>query len=501
MTMKKYLINSCGRLPAVFMIAVFAVALVGGRAAAVKIPDHPDKLKYEDLEFQPPKAEDYRHQLKCGATAYIAENHEVPTFDMTVLVRTGAAYIPLEKAGLAEMTAYLMRNGGIEGMNIKELDEEIAFLAGSISVNIGGTSGSASLFCLAKDIDRALELFKGVIKNPVFENEATERHREDILSEMKQRNASTDDIERREWSYLLYGDHPCTRPLRDTESSINSITRDDMIAFHKQYFFPKNFTFAVSGDFNTQEIIAKLDAMLAGWPDQELRLPDIPVDVPDPQPGVYMIKKEDVNQSRIRVGHISTTRDNPDQFALSVMDDILGGGGFTSRIVRRVRSDEGLSYGQGSRFSMPVDYEGTFFAFFQTKHATAAYGTRIILEEIKRMQDELVDAEDVENSKASFISNLVNPFSTKTNMVNTFAQDNFTKRPADYWQNYAKNFQAVTPEAVRAAAQKYLHPDKLVYLVVGDPDAAIAGDDKHPDRYTDFGEVKLIPLRDPLTLK
>jgi predicted Zn-dependent peptidase len=123
------------------------------------------------------------------------------------------------------------------------------------------------------------------------------------------------------------------------------------------------------------------------------------------------------------------------------------------------------------------------------------------MEEINRIRDELVESELVENAKASFISNLVNPFSTRTNMVNTFAQDDFTKRPAGYWQNYVKNYEAVTPEAVLAAAQKYLHPDKLVFLVVGDPDAAIAGDDKHPDKYTDFGEVKIIPLRDPLTLK
>lgn len=491
----------CGRLPAIVIVAVFAAALIYGPATAGKIPDHPDKLKYKDLKFDPPKAKDFRHQLQCGATAYIAESHELPTFDMTVMVRTGAVHVPLEKAGLADMTAYLMRNGGIEGMPIKELDEEIAFLAGTISVNIGTTQGSASLFCLAKDIDRALELFQGVIKTPVFEAEATERHREDIISNMKQRNNRTSAIERREWMYLLYGDHPCTKPYRSTESSINSINREDMIAFHKKFFFPGNFTFAVSGDFDTQEIIAKLDAMLAGWPDQDLQLPEIAVDIPDPQPGIYMVKKEDVNQSRIRVGHISTTRDNPDQFAISVMNDILGGGGFTSRIVRRVRSDEGLSYGQGSRFDTPVEYEGTFYAFFQTKHSTAAFGTEIILEEISRMRDELVEEEIVENAKANFISNLVNPFSNKNNMVNTFAQDDFTRRPADYWQNYVKNYEAVTPEVVQAAAQKYLHPDKLVFLVIGDPDAVQAGDDKHDARFANFGEVKIIPLRDPLTLE
>jgi predicted Zn-dependent peptidase len=183
------------------------------------------------------------------------------------------------------------------------------------------------------------------------------------------------------------------------------------------------------------------------------------------------------------------------------MNDILGGGGFTSRIVRRVRSDEGLAYTAGSSFSRPVQYPGTFQAFFQTKHATAAFGTRLILTEIDRIRSEKCETETVENSKASFIGNLVNPFSTKNGIVNTFADDDYTGRPDDYWQNYTRNMEAVTPDAVLAAAKKYLHPDKLVFLVVGDPEAVEKGSDKHPDHYSDFGPVTILPLRDPMTLE
>ena len=152
----------------------------------------------------------------------------------------------------------------------------------------------------------------------------------------------------------MYGDHPCTNQYRRTAESVGAITRNDLVGFHKQYFFPNNFVFAVSGDFKTKDILAKLDGMMAGWPDQKLDLAAIPAQVPDPAPGVYMIEKEDVNQSRIRIGHIGVQRDIPDQYALVVMNDILGGGGFTSRIVRRVRSDEGLAYSAGSAFELKV---------------------------------------------------------------------------------------------------------------------------------------------------
>lgn len=478
--------------------AAFALPCV---VSAEKIVDHPDKLKYKELKFQPPKPDGYRHTLKCGATAYVVENPEVPTFDLTILVRTGSMYEPVAKAGLADMTGYLMRNGGVEGMTAKELDERIAYLAGEISVNIGGSLGQATLFCLSKDMDEGLKLLEKVLRTPQFDSKALDLYRTDLLSEMEQRNASTSSIESREWQFLMYGDHPCTTPYRTTEQSVTSITREDMIAFHKRYFFPKNFIFAVAGDFKTEDVLAKLDALMAGWPDQQLELPNVPDQVPDPAPGVYMIAKEDVNQSRIRVGHIGVKRDTPDEYALLVMNDILGGGGFTSRITRRVRSDEGLAYSTGSAFERPVEYPGTFRAWFQTKHATAAFGTRLIVDEIKRIREEKCEAEIVDNAKASFVSNVVNPFSSKRNIVNTFASDHYTGRQDKYWQEYVQKMEAVTPDDVLAAAKKYLHPDKLVYLVVGDPEAVEAGSDKHPERFSDFGAITILPLRDPMTLE
>jgi predicted Zn-dependent peptidase len=469
--------------------------------AADEIADHPDNLQFEELDYKPPRPEDYRRTLECGARAYVAENPELPTLELTVLVRTGAVYEPIDKIGLAGMTGYLMRNGGVQGMTARDLDERLAFLAGEISVSIGETQGAATLFCLSKDIAEGLELLKKVLQTPVFDQEALDRYRADVLSTMEQRNASTAEIEKREWKFLLYGEHPSTLPYRRTEQSVNSITREDLIAFHEKYFFPKNFTFAVSGDFKTDDVLASLNEMLDGWPDHDLSLPEIPDQVPDPRPGVYMIKKEDVNQSRIRVGHIGVKRDIPDQYALLVMNDILGGGGFTSRIVRRVRSDEGLAYNAGSMFEREVEYPGTFRAWFQTKHATGAFGTGIIVEEINRIRTEKCDTDIIENSKTSFISDVLNPFSSRKSVVNTFADDDYTGRPDDYWQTYAENIRAVTPDDVLAVAQKYLHPDKLVFLVVGDPEAVEAGSDKHAERFSDFGEVTILPLRDPMTLE
>ncbi len=482
-------------LPALILLAAAVAAPAG------EIVDHPDKLTYPELTYTPPKPADYRHQLDCGATAFVAENHVVPTFELTVLARTGSMYEPVDKAGLAAMTTYMMRNGGAGGMTASEMDERLAFLAGSISVGINDDFGRASLFCLVKDMDEGLAILRKVLQTPAFDQAELDRHRGDILSGLAQRNASTSAIESREWAFLMYGDHPSTTEYRQTGDSISSITREDMIAFHQKYFFPGNFTVAVSGDFKTDEVISRLNTLFADWPGQDLELPAIANQVPGPAPGVYMIKKDDVNQSRIRIGHIGVKRDIPDEYALMVMNDILGGGGFTSRITRRVRSDEGLAYSTGSRFDRPVLYPGTFQAWFQTKHATAAFGSRLIVDEIKRIREEKVEDDVIEISRQSLIGGLTSPFSSKNTMVNTFAGDHYTGRPDSYWQEYRKNVEAVGADEVLAAAKKYLHPDKLVFLVVGDPEAVEAGSDKHPEKYSDFGPVTILPLRDPVTLK
>jgi len=469
-------------------------------ARAGDIAKHPDELTFPEMEFTPPDPADYRHQLDCGATVYIAENAEVPTFDLTILVRAGSAFEPQDKAGLAEMTAYLMRNGGTADMTASEIDERLAYLAGSASVNMSPAQGRVSLFCLSKDMDEGLDILRKILTTPAFDQATLDQHKADVLSELEQRNASTSSIESREWAFLLYGDHPFTRQFRRTGESVGSITQADLKAFHETYFFPQNFTLAVAGEFKTKDVLEKLNAFLADWPHPPSEIPTLPDQIDEPEPGVYLIGKEEVNQSRVRVGHQGVKRDIPDQYALRVMNDILGGGGFTSRITRRVRSDEGLAYSTGSRFVRRVEYPGTFEAWFQTKHATVAFGTGLIVEEINRIRTETCTEETLEISRASLISGLVNPFGSKTSIVGTFASDDFTSRPDDYWKNFKRNVEAVTPGDVLEVAQKYLHPDKLIYLVVGDPEAVGQGSEKHDDKLEDFGEVTILPLRDPISL-
>jgi len=467
------------------------------------IPAHPRELKYTTLSYTPPKREQYRHVLSNGMVAYLVEDHDLPLVSVSTLVRTGSYLDPAGKEGLAALTGSQMRAGGTTSKTAEEFDEAADFLAANISNFIGGTQGNANVNLLAKDIEPGLALYFDMLKHPRFQEDRIKLAKSQILQGMERRNDRTDAIEAREWSRLMYGaDHFTAKET--IKASIESITREDMLAFHQKYYQPGGFILAVSGDFNTKDMLARLEAATRGWAANKQAVPDVPKPTFTPVAGVYAVHKADVNQGRVSIGHTGAQRDTPDAHALSIMNDILGGGGFTSRITSRVRSDEGLAYSAGSNFGLGVYYPGVFRAAFQSKNPTTSQAIDIILEEINRLRTSKVSAEELETAKNSAIEVFPRTFATAAQIAGTFAQDEYTKRPADYWTNYRARIAAVTADDVQRAAQKYLQPDKLVVLVVGNIEEITKGNPDKPQhsllKIAKDGQVRRIPLPDPLTL-
>ncbi|MGH7751502.1 MAG: M16 family metallopeptidase, partial [Gemmatimonadales bacterium] len=221
-------------------------------------------------------------------------------------------------------------------------------------------------------------------------------------------------------------------------------------------------------------------------------------------PGIYTVNKPEVNQCRVSIGHLGITRDNPDHYAVSIMNAVLGGGAFTSRITSRVRSDEGLAYSAGSSMTPGVYYEGIFRGAFQSKSATCAQAAVIVLEEIARIRKEKVSAEELSTAVSYAVEIFPRFFATPAIVAGTFASDEYTRRPADYWQTYRDRIRAVTTDDVLRVAQKYLAPDKLVLLVVGNLDDVMKGDPNRPQysfqKLAGGRPIERIPLPDPLTM-
>ena len=290
-----------------------------------------------------PRAADFRHKLSNGATAFLVEDHEFPLVTLSVLIRTGDYLEPKDKTGLAQLMGAQMRSGGTKSKPPAAFDEDTAFLAAAINSGIGDVSGQASLNCLSKDIDAGLALFVDMLRNPGFAEDRLKLAKSQMLQSMERRNDSTTSIERREFQRLLRGDKHFTTAAA-TKASLEAISRQDLIDFHDRYYYPANFILAVSGDFDTKQMLAKLEKAFGGWPNLDTRIPDPPKPEFTPKPGIYVVNKKDVNQGRVQMGHLGVAISNPDHLALGVMNGILGGNGFTSRIMERVRSDEGLAY-------------------------------------------------------------------------------------------------------------------------------------------------------------
>jgi zinc protease len=275
------------------------------------------------------------------------------------------------------------------------------------------------------------------------------------------------------------------------------------VAFHRRYFHPASMVAAVSGSFSRGEMLRKLEAAFAGWPSPKPVVPPVPATIASAAPGLYRVEK-DVNQGRVSIGLPTVKRDHPDVYALEVMNEILGGSGFTSRITRTVRSDEGLAYSAGSGLSFGVWYPGRFRAFFQSKSRSVAYAASLVMDEIRRMREGAVTAEELDTIASSLVQTFPSSFASKAQSMAVFASDEYTKRDPSYWTTYRDRIRAVTAADVQRVARQHLVPEKMVVLVVGRQAEIDLGDEKHPVRLAELapgGRVVALPLRDPMTMK
>ena len=486
------------------LFVIFLVFSVGLSVFAADIPSRPEKLKFPELKYEPPKGSDYRVELKSGPVAFVVPNRELPLISISILVRTGKYNEPKGKEGLAAMTGYLLSKGGTKSHSAEALEERLAFLAAGLSSNIGDTSGSVGVNLLSKDLDEGLAILREVLTVPRFQRDRFDLYKTQQIQSMKQRNDDSRNIERRELVRLAYGDH-FFRSQSATKASIDSITESDLRDFHRDWFHPGNFVVSVSGDFDRKEMVLKLEKLFSDWSPKGKTAKPVPTNKKFAKAGIYIVDKE-VNQGRVDIMLPGIMRDNPDYYAVQVMNDILGGGGFTSRITNRVRSDEGLAYSAYSYCPGGTYFPRTFVAGYQSKSRTVLYAAQIVLEEMRKITQEEVTDKEIETAKASYIQTFPQAFETKGAVASTFASEEFTGRLSNnpnYFDNFRSKIRAVTKADVQRVAGKYLTPDKVAILIIGDKEEILKG---HPDHLVNVdsltsGGVKDIPMRDPFTLQ
>ncbi|HLG23252.1 MAG TPA: pitrilysin family protein, partial [Candidatus Manganitrophaceae bacterium] len=356
--------------------------------------------------------------------------------------------------------------GGTSRLTGDEIDERLDQMAAELSVGIGPDAGGASLDLLKKDFDAGLALFVDVLMNPAFEEEKLQIAKNNALEMIRRRNDRPSSIAGREFNKLIYGaDNPYGREA--TEATVGSIVRGDLVAFHQKYFAPNNFFLGVTGDFNKKEMIAKIERAFAGWKTKKIDFPKVAPVVERKEGGIYDISRP-ISQTQIRIGHLGIKKDNPDFFALSVMDDILGGSGFTSRLFRDIRTRRGIAYSVGSAV-IPGNFErGLFLLFGETRAEMTSEAIGAMIEHVRKIRQEPVSDEELNLAKDSFLNSFIFSFSSPAQIVGRQMSLEYYGLPDDFLERFRENVAKVTQRDILRVAQKYLNPDLLVVLIVGD---------------------------------
>lgn len=423
----------------------------------------PDKIKYPELEFRLPQVE--RVLLDNGMIMFYLHNNELPLISISMLLRTGSLHDPLGKEGLAELTAEVMRTGGTSKMSSSEMDRRLDFLAASPFISASLDSTSVAFSFLNSDLDACLDLLSQMIISPAFEEG---KLRSALLLKNEELRRIADNPQKlafREFNRLIYPDDP--RGRYATSTSLQQITRDDLIAFHREYFFPANIMLAVTGDISKDEAVRKIKQYFGGW-ENSRPAPNIPEPPKKKGQGVFLIRKQ-IPQSTVVTGELTLGKNNPDFYAFSILDFIIGSGGFPSRIFSAVRNNEGLAYSAGSFYRARSNY-GMFGTYAFTKTASTFQALHLINSILRDASTGSLSQDELNWAKKSILSGFIFSFEQPHQIAVQQMTVAFDKLPLDYLNSYRGKINEVTCDDLKRIAAKHLNEKNRLTLIVGDAD-------------------------------
>jgi zinc protease len=405
-----------------------------------------------------------REVLPNGMVLLVAERRAVPIVTLSLLIQAGSMVDPSDKPGVANLVAQLLTQG-TKTRTAPQISEAIEFIGGSLSVEAGQELTSISLAVLSKDLDAGLDLMADILINPVFNPDDVQRKIQEVVAGIKRDQDDPGTVSGQAFLALIYGTSPFGRPVEGTEASVPTITRDDLVRFHEAYFRPNKAILAAVGDVGGADLKQRLAARLGAWQ------PGGPAVTPPPLPSpltkkvVRTIQRE-VTQANINLGHLGITRDNPDYYAVQVMNYLLGGG-FNSYLIATIRDEKGWAYDVGSSFS-PSKYAGEFNVSLQSKNEVADQAIEAAVAQIKRIRDQPVAEQDLKDAKAYLTGSFPLRLDTSQKIVGLLTSIEYYGLGLDYVDRYATVINAVTAADVQRVAKKYLDPDKYVLAVVAD---------------------------------
>ncbi|XLQ12112.1 MAG: insulinase family protein [cyanobacterium endosymbiont of Epithemia adnata isolate EadnSB Bon19] len=448
-------------------ITMFSVLILRVPAIA-QIPKH-----YAELEF-PPLPEitipDYeRYELDNGMVVYLMEDHKLPLINGTAIIRTGSRLEPSDKVGLAEITGILMRTGGTKDHSPEELNELLEKRAAHVETSISTALGKASFNALTEDIETVFNLFKEVIREPAFTPEQLTLVKTQYKGAIARRNDNPKDIASREFRKLVYGD---TSPYARTEeySTIDNISREDIITFYQNYVRPDGMILGVVGDFDLKAMKTLIDETFGDWkpftPKPNITIPSARQKYTQ---GLFLVDQPQLTQSSVLIGHLGGQFDSPDYPALSVLNGVVNG--FGGRLFNELRSRQGLAYSVYGYWNTAYDYSGMFYGGGQTRSETTVPFIGSFMQEIERIRTTPITEEELSKAKESILNSFVFKFENPSQVLSRLITYEYYGYHKDFIFSYQQGVKATTIKDIQRVAQKYLIPEKMIILVVGNKEA------------------------------
>jgi zinc protease len=446
-----------------FLVIPILLLVLALRPAAAETPKH-----YTDLTFSSPpaiKLPDYtRFKLANGMVVYLVEDHELPLINGTAIIRTGDRLEPSEKVGLAELVGTVMRSGGTQRRTADAINEFLEQRAASVEAAIDEDAGNAGFNTLTEDLPEVFSLFAETLRQPAFPIDKLNLAKTQQRGGIARRNDEPDSIADREFRKLVYGDSsPYARFVE--YATLTNISRDDLVSFHQQYFYPNNILLGIVGDFDTKAMRQRVETTFADWKPSEAKPAALPAVTQAKQGGIFFVNQPQLTQSNVQIGHLGGQVNSPDYPALSVMNEVLNG--FGGRLFNEVRSRQGLAYSVYAYWGSQYDYPGLFVAGGQTRSEATVPFIKSVRTEIEKIRAAPIATAELAFAKDSVLNSFIFNFQQPSQTLSRLLRYEYFGYPDDFIFRYQKGVAATTIADVQRVAKTYLKPENIVTLVVG----------------------------------
>jgi len=461
--------------------AFLAAALLFAAPAAAQAPQQPGQDKgiplskverknkapvsKEILRVKLPKPSEVT--LDNGLTVMILEDHRFPAVSVTLnIAGAGALYEASNLPGLASITAQLLREG-TKTRDSKKLAEDVDKLGATLTANapFGSAATAINASGLSDNLDEWFPLLVDILQNPTFPTDELAKLKARQKIQVKQVRSISQFLLTERFSRVVFGNHPAAN-IFPTEASIDAITPELMAKWHRERYAPQNAILGIAGDVNTAALLPKLKQWLGGWAKTGLKEVMPPNPAPASPKKIYLVDRPGSVQTDVAIGNIAIGRADPDYPAVVVMNRIVGGGP-AARLYMNLSQEKGYTYSVFSEFQA-LQYPGPWYSAGNMRSEVTEGAMTEFFKEFRRIREEPVPAAEMDDATRSVVANFALSLEQPTTLLNYAITRKIYNFPADYWDTYPAKISAVTAADVARVAKKYVNPDNMQVVAVGE---------------------------------